>query len=294
MAQDGETRAILFPGQGVGDPGDAELVRAERPDLLGSRASWSTRIPSSGSATARASPSRRSTAPRLAGFERLGRPAAIAYAGHSLGEVAALAAAGRVDDLDGLRIAAARGRLMQLAADAAAPGGMLAVGGHREQALELADRTGLALANENSPEQFVLSGAEPGLELARAEARGLGLRVKRLAVAGAFHSPDMQPVSEPFGGLLDGIDFEPGSAPVISGVTVSPFADDPRPQLVDSLTGPVRWARRDAIPANRGRPAVPRRRARPGAGEVGPADPRRGGGRERRGGGCPCLARPRP
>ena len=100
----------------------------------------------------------------IAGFERRGRPEALAYAGHSLGEIGALAAAGAIDDLDGLRVAAERGRLMDEAAVTAVDGGMLAVGGDRDQALVLAERHGLALANENSPEQFVLSGREAGLE----------------------------------------------------------------------------------------------------------------------------------
>ncbi len=233
--------AILFPGQGVGDPGVADLVRAERPDLheLACELVGDDPFERIAEGTRFAQPAIYSAS--VASFERLGRPAAAAYAGHSLGEIAALAAAGAVGDLDGLRIAAERGRLMQLAAEAAEPGGMLAVGGRRGQALELGQRTGLSLANENSPEQFVLSGAEAGLEAARGEARGLGLRVKRLAVVGAFHSPDMNPAIEPFREFLAAIELNAATTPSLSGATASPFEPDPTEQLIASLTSPVRW-----------------------------------------------------
>jgi [acyl-carrier-protein] S-malonyltransferase len=236
-----QSLAILFPGQGVGDPGASELVRAQNPDLYALACELV-----GGDPFERIADGTRFAQPAvycasLAAFERLGRPAALAYAGHSLGEVAALASAGAVRDLDGLLIAAERGRLMQRAADAAAGGGMLAVGGTRGVALQLAQRTGLVLANENSPEQFVLSGPEAGLVRARDEARGMRLRVKRLAVAGAFHSPDMTPALRPYREFLDRIEFRPTEARVISGVSAAPFAADPRPQLAESLTHPVRW-----------------------------------------------------
>jgi malonyl CoA-acyl carrier protein transacylase len=236
-----QSLAILFPGQGVGDPSAAELVRARRPDLyaLACELVGDDPLERIADGTRFAQPAIYCAS--LAGFERLGHPTGLAYAGHSLGEVAALAAAGAVGDVDGLRIAVERGRLMQAAAEAAEPGGMLAVGGSREQALELSQRTGLVLANENSPEQFVLSGPEPGIERAREEARGLGLRAKRLAVSGAFHSADMEPAIAPYGEVLAGLEFHPGTAPAISSASASPFEADPRPQLVASLTHPVRW-----------------------------------------------------
>jgi malonyl CoA-acyl carrier protein transacylase len=242
MSPDGDQLAILFPGQGVGAPADADLVRAHRPDLLDLARELIGDDPFERIAdgTQFAQPAIYCAA--FAGFERLGRPRAFAYAGHSLGEIGALAAAGSVDPVDGLRLAVERGRLMDEAATAAPPGGMLAVGGDRDQALALAERAGLALANENSPEQFVLSGAEDKLEAARAEARDHGLRAKRLVVAGAFHSPDMAPAAAPFEELLARTDFNEPSAPVFSGATATPFAADPREQLVASITSPVLWA----------------------------------------------------
>lgn len=233
--------AVLFPGQGVGSPADGESVREARPDLheLACELTGADPFERIGEATRFAQPAIYCAS--ITGFDRIGRPAALAYAGHSLGEITALAAAGAVDDLDGLRIAAERGRLMDEAATAAVDGGMLAVGGDREQALVLAERHGLALANENSPEQFVLSGRGPALDAARGDARDLDLRAKRLAVTGAFHSPDMAPASAPFTELLTGLDFAPTSVPVMSCATASPFAADPRDQLAAALTEPVRW-----------------------------------------------------
>src|ERR671918_3091490 len=74
----------------------------------------------------------------IAGYEQLGRPRAPYFAGHSLGEVGALAAAGAIDDADGVRVVVARGRIMDEVARRAAPGGMLAVGSDRVGAAALA------------------------------------------------------------------------------------------------------------------------------------------------------------
>jgi [acyl-carrier-protein] S-malonyltransferase len=233
--------AVLFPGQGVGDPAHRDLVSQHRPDLLALATKLAGEDP-----FARIDDGTRFAQPAVycaavAGFERRGRPQGDLYAGHSLGEVAALAAAGAVDELDGLRIVVARGRLMDAAAAAAPAGGMLAVGGDREQAMALAERSGLALANENSPDQFVLTGTEVGLETAQSGARELGLRVKRLAVAGAFHSSAMASAVGPFREYLDAIEFRPPAAPVISCVSAAAFDPDPRELLAAALTRPVHW-----------------------------------------------------
>jgi malonyl CoA-acyl carrier protein transacylase len=241
MPQAPDKLAILFPGQGVGDESSREIVRDQRPDLLALATKLAGEDP-----FARIADGTRFAQPAvycaaLAGFERLGRPAGDLYAGHSLGEIGALAAAGAVDELDGLRAVVARGRLMDAAAAAGPHGGMLAVGGDREQAIALAERAGLELANENSPSQFVLTGADDGIELARGEARALGIRAKRLAVAGAFHSAAMEPVVADFREHLDELEFRAPAAPVYSCVSAAPFDNDPRDLLAAALTRPVRW-----------------------------------------------------
>jgi [acyl-carrier-protein] S-malonyltransferase len=233
--------AILFPGQGVGDASSRELVRETRPDLLElvdalvgedsfERIADGTRFAQPVVYCA-----------SLAGYEQLGRPPADYFAGHSLGEIGALAAAGAVDEHDGLRIVVARGRAMDQAARAAEPGGMLAVGSDREGAEALADEHALIVANENSPEQFVLSGPLPAIESALAAAKSAGTRAKLLAVAGAFHTPAMEPGTRPFRAALDEVDFRRPDAPVLSSTTAGFFADDPRDELASSLTSPIRW-----------------------------------------------------
>ena len=177
----------------------------------------------------------------IAGYEQLGRPPAEYFAGHSLGEVGALAAAGAIDDTDGVRIVVARGRVMAEVAGHGEPGGMLAVGSDRDGVAALAAGHGLTLANENSPQQFVLSGPLPAIEAAEAAAKGSGVRAKKLAVAGAFHTEAMASGVESFRAALDEIEFREPVVPVISSTSAEPFADDVRDALAASLTSPIRW-----------------------------------------------------
>jgi [acyl-carrier-protein] S-malonyltransferase len=233
--------AILFPGQGVGDASSRELVERVRPDLLelASELVGEDPFDRMSEGTAFAQPAVYCAS--IAGFEQLGRPRAEYFAGHSLGEIAALAAAGAIDDGDGLRVVVARGRLMSEAARRGTPGGMLAVGSDRAGAESISSRHGLVVANENSPEQFVLSGPLEGIEAAHAAAKSSGIRAKRLAVAGAFHTAAMQPGVEPFRAALEEIEFNPFEAPVVSSATADLFPEDPRDSLAASLTSPIRW-----------------------------------------------------
>jgi len=175
----------------------------------------------------------------LAALERAERPEADLYAGHSLGEITALAAAGAVDEKDGLRLVAERGRLME-EIGAQTNGAMLAFRSGREDAEPVAERHGLTLANDNSPDQVVLSGPLEGIEAAEAEAQETGIRVKRLPIAGAFHSPLMEDAVEPFLSFLHEIEFSEPRAPVYSCVTAAPFDDVPK-RLSEALVRPVRW-----------------------------------------------------
>src|SRR3954454_8184941 len=206
--------AILFPGQGVGDPSSREVVADLRPDLLGLAAELVGEDPFErmSEGTAFAQPAVYCAS--MAGYEQLGRPAADYFAGHSLGEVGALAAAGAIEDADGVRIVVARGRAMEEAARRGEPGGMLAVGSDRDGAAALALEHGLTLANENSPQQFVLSGPLNAIEAAEAAAKISVIRAKKLAVAGAFHTESMVPGVGPFRSALDEIDFHRPDGPV--------------------------------------------------------------------------------
>jgi [acyl-carrier-protein] S-malonyltransferase len=233
--------AVLFPGQGVGDASSRELVAAVRPDLLELATELVGEDPFERMAEGTAYAQPAVYCASIAGYEQLGRPAAEYFAGHSLGEVGALAAAGAIDDVDGLRIVVTRGRVMADAATRGEPGGMLAVGSDREQAVALAAEHGLTLANENSPQQFVLSGPLPAIEAAEAAAKGSGVRAKKLAVAGAFHTEAMASGVEPFRAALGRIDFSDPEASVVSSTTAEPFGEDVREALSASLTSPIRW-----------------------------------------------------
>jgi [acyl-carrier-protein] S-malonyltransferase len=235
------TSAVLFPGQGVGDASSRELVAAVRPDLLELATELVGEDPFErmSEGTAYAQPAVYCAS--IAGYEQLGRPRPEYFAGHSLGEIGALAAAGALDDADGVRICVARGRVMEEVAQCGERGGMLAVGSNRDGAAALAAEHGLTLANENSPQQFVLSGPLPAIEAAEAAAKGTGIRAKKLAVAGAFHTGAMASGVDPFRAALDEVDLREPETPVISSTTAEPFEDDVRDALAASLTSPIRW-----------------------------------------------------
>ena len=188
----------------------------------------------------------------LASVTRDAGPDRALYAGHSLGEITALTAAGSMREEDGLRLVAARGRLMQRAAEQGPEGGMLALGTGAAEAAELADSDGLTVANDNSPDQVVLSGPADAIERVRAKAKERGLRAMRLPIRGAFHSPALAAIAPEFRAVLDEIEIRPPRQPVYSGVTAREF-DDVRARLVESLTCGVRW--REVLLALRARGA---------------------------------------
>ena len=239
MARTDGQLALLFPGQGSQTADMLEAVQARRPDLLElARAEVSDDLfERAGDGTAWAQPAIFCAA--LAGYELLkDRYDADLMAGHSLGEITALVAADALDAPDGLRLVAARGRLMQESRG----GGMLAVRVREDRAPveEVAATTGLTIANDNAPDQLVLSGALDALDSAEELLRERKVRAKRLPVGGAFHSPLMEPAVAPFREVVEQIDFREPRVPVLSCVTAEPF-EDVREQLVAALTHPVRW-----------------------------------------------------
>jgi malonyl CoA-acyl carrier protein transacylase len=173
----------------------------------------------------------------LTGWDALGLSPSAA-AGHSLGELAALAAAGVFKRDDALRLVVLRGRLMAEADDV---GSMLAlIGAEREDVDAIADAAGVTVANDNAPGQIVLSGPRDALEQAEEAARERGKRALPLDVAGAFHSPAMEPALEPFRAALDDVEIDEPAFPVFSCSTTQPFTDV-RAELAAALTKPVRW-----------------------------------------------------
>ncbi len=234
--------AILFPGQGSQTPDMRDLVAQERPDLLkrASKAVGEDPFSRADQGTNYSQPA--IFCASLAGWESLGRPEGELMAGHSLGELAALVAAGALHEQDGLELVALRGRLMQEAGERAGDGGMLALlgKGAADHAMELAEAHGLTVANDNSPQQVVLSGAKAALPKAADAAKELGLRATELPVSGAFHSPMIAAAVPEFKTALQRVTILPPRVQVLSAVTAAPF-DDVAAQLTEALTKPVRW-----------------------------------------------------
>jgi [acyl-carrier-protein] S-malonyltransferase len=165
----------------------------------------------------------------------------VAAAGHSLGEYAALHAAGALEFEDALVVVDERAAAMQDAAEAQAGGMVAMLGGEPHTVAELARDLGLTVANDNAPGQVVLSGplelVDAAAERARADA---GARAMRLDVAGAFHSPLMAPAAERLRAALAAMPVAEPRFPVWSNGSAAPFADVRR-ELAENLLRPVRW-----------------------------------------------------
>lgn len=178
-----------------------------------------------------------------------GEASIAATAGLSLGEYTALVLGGAMSFADGLELVALRGKAMQEAAEAS-PGGMVAlIGAEEALAQEICSAAKgsdvLVCANFNAPGQIVLSGHKTACERAAAKAGEMGFRATVLAVAGAFHSPLMQPAADRLSAALAKTAFAAPRTTVVSNVTALPHAADPgsiRLRLVEQLTSPVRWS----------------------------------------------------
>ncbi len=181
--------------------------------------------------------------------ERL-EPAYVA--GHSVGEYAALVAAGVVSLPDALRLVARRGSLM---AGAGVAGGMMAVIGlDRETVSEAVEATvrelgvegDLVVANDNAPGQVVISGTNAALTAAaeRLKAAGAG-RAIPLNVSGPFHSPKMAPVGASLANEFASAAWRDAEIPVVNNVTAEPLTDaiEIRGLLARQVSSPVEWVR---------------------------------------------------
>jgi [acyl-carrier-protein] S-malonyltransferase len=160
-------------------------------------------------------------------------------AGHSLGEYAALYAAGVFDFATGLRLIAKRAELMSQAHD-----GLMAalLGFDSEQlATALAANPDVVLANDNNSGQVVISGTPEAVEATIANVKCK--KAVKLNVSGAFHSPLMADPAEQFAKLLETVTFEDAQVPVLSNVDPRPATDGMviKHRLAEQMTGSVRW-----------------------------------------------------
>ncbi|MCA9799185.1 MAG: ACP S-malonyltransferase [Cyanobacteria bacterium HKST-UBA04] len=150
-------------------------------------------------------------------------------AGHSVGEYAALYAAGSIDLATAARLITRRAQLMSEAPQ----GTMAAVLGLDQQTVEAiagqaAEQTGevVVVANYNTPIQFILSGSPEGVSVACQKASEAGAkRVLPLAVSGAFHSPFMAEAAKAFEADVAGETFADAIVPVITNVDAQPTRD---------------------------------------------------------------------
>lgn len=168
------------------------------------------------------------------------------FAGHSLGQVTALIAAGALSFDDGIRLAARRAHHTQEAAEQQ-PGEMAALlGAGLDQAVQICEAAPGAcwLANDNAPGQVVVAGTAEAVDAAVDRARAIGVRrATRLRVGGAFHTPLMHAAAEALADDLRTVTFSPTAVPVISNGDAHPHTDREGwpPRLVDHLVRPVRW-----------------------------------------------------
>jgi [acyl-carrier-protein] S-malonyltransferase len=175
-------------------------------------------------------------------------PAALA--GHSLGELSALAASGALTFADGLRLVRTRGQLMKRAGELA-PGGMAAILNLDIPALEKvcseASRDGesVQVANDNCPGQVVISGAKPAVERAMELAKAAGAkRALPLAVSIAAHSSLMNSIQAEWDAAVRAVPLKDASAPIWGNVAARALtsADDLRADIRVQMQSRVRWS----------------------------------------------------
>lgn len=164
-------------------------------------------------------------------------------AGHSLGEWTALYVAGVVDFEDTIKILKARGEYMQAACEEN-PGAMLAVMNlDGAELIKIAAEAGCHVANFNSLAQTVLSGTAESIDKAEVLVKDAGAkRAIRLPVAGAFHSPLMQPAADRMDAFLGDVELGEPNAPVLSNVTAELHELVLiRRNMVKQITSSVQW-----------------------------------------------------
>ncbi|KAF7771536.1 rhizoxin biosynthesis acyltransferase [Pseudoalteromonas citrea] len=164
------------------------------------------------------------------------------FAGHSLGEFAALYASGAITFEDALKLVIKRGELMS----AAPRGAMAAIIGTNSQALLAClhneQLSTIDIANFNSHDQLVISGLVDDITRAQTFIEKLGARFIQLNTSGAFHSRYMMPAKTEFASYLNSVSFSALNQPVIANVTAQPYQfADIKHTLIEQITSPVKW-----------------------------------------------------
>ena len=163
-------------------------------------------------------------------------------AGHSLGEYNALYAAGVFSFVDGLKLVDARARAM---ATENGKGTKIAVLGLEEEKLwpYVASEPDVVIACLNTKTQIVLSGTIDGIERIGRKLEGQGVKVRKLNVSAAFHSPQMAKAAAVMKEMIEDQPFSTPCCQVVSNVTGKPTKDaaELKANLIKHMTGQVRW-----------------------------------------------------
>lgn len=166
-------------------------------------------------------------------------------AGLSLGEYAAIAAAGAMSDLDAIRLVRKRGMLMQNTVPAG-EGAMCAILALDEKKIEeiLSEIPDVTIANYNCPGQIVITGKTAAVEMAAARLKEAGARrTLMLNVSGPFHSPMLEPAGAALRQELEQVTFQKLQIPYVTNVNACEITDasEITELLVRQMYSPVRW-----------------------------------------------------
>jgi [acyl-carrier-protein] S-malonyltransferase len=187
----------------------------------------------------------------VAAWEARDGESPAAGAGHSLGEYAALVAAGALRFRDGLLLVDVRADAMARAS-VASPSGMVAMlRADAADVARLAAECGAHVANDNAPGQVVVAGTKEALAEVERRADEIGARPRALDVSGAFHTPLMAPAATALADAIGTVEVGLPAFPVISNGTAEPFQDI-RTELVANLLRPVRFRETLVALADRG------------------------------------------
>ncbi len=253
--------AFVFPGQGSQSPGMLADLAAAHPQVLETFAEASEGAGTNLWAIAGADGDERLNQTEftqpvlLAGgiavwrvWQSQGGPQPALLAGHSLGEYAALVAAGALGLADGARLVRERGRLMQAAVPAGV-GAMAAILGAEDAVVAevCADVSGervVVPANFNSPGQIVIGGHADAVDAAIAALAERGVRkAMKLPVSVPSHTPLMREAAEALAQVMADLDWRAPVIPVLHNVDVARHAEPAaiRDALTRQLYQPVRW-----------------------------------------------------
>jgi [acyl-carrier-protein] S-malonyltransferase len=170
------------------------------------------------------------------------RASLAGIAGHSVGELAAAAGAGILDDHDAMRLVAARGAAMAEAASRTATGMSAVIGGDQDELLAKLEALGLSPANFNGGGQIVVAGELPALAKL-AEEPPAGARVIPLQVAGAFHTKWMGSAVDELRAVASGVEVHDPTLTIWTNKSGRPVASGAAfiDLLVGQVASPVRW-----------------------------------------------------